>query len=157
MDVPDEMIATLRSATTDVFERMVFKQVEPLALLDAQPPRRERSHVVASVGFAGVRNGAVAFSADTDAAQAIAGAMLGMPPAEVNGEMPDAIGEIANMIAGTFRTQMANVGSPCTITMPTVTVGSDFITRYVDQVSRVVCPFDMDGRTIYVELVLNSK
>lgn len=156
MDVPEQMIEILRSATADVFERMVFRKVVALDPLPREP-RRPGVHVVATVAFTGHRSGAVAFSSGAEVAREIAGAMLGMTAAEVNGEMPDAIGEIANMIAGSFRTRMAAVEAPCTITMPTVTVGSDFITRYVAEASRIVCPFEMDGQAVYVELVLNHE
>jgi hypothetical protein len=62
------------------------------------------------VGFAGSASGLVAFYSTLDAVKAITGAMLGMEPGEVNGEIPDAIGEITNMIAGSFRTKMATEG-----------------------------------------------
>ena len=38
---------------------------------------------------------------------AITASMLGIDPASVNGEMTDAIGELTNLIAGSFRTRMA--------------------------------------------------
>jgi len=83
--------------------------------------------------------------------------MLGIPAAQINGEMPDAIGEITNMIAGTFRTRMAASGSRWAISVPTVTVGSDFRTTYASNVRRVLCPFTMDdGDQVFVELILTQ-
>jgi chemotaxis protein CheX len=84
--------------------------------------------------------------------------MLGIPAADVNGEMPDAIGEITNMIAGTFRTKMAASGPRWAISIPTVTIGSDFYTTYVSDVRRVLCPFTMSaGHEVFVGLILTQN
>ena len=83
--------------------------------------------------------------------------MLGMPPETLNGEMPDAIGEIANMIAGAFRTKLAASEPASAIAVPTVTIGSDFSTKYMSAVKRVLCPFQMDSQTLYVELILTGE
>jgi chemotaxis protein CheX len=90
------------------------------------------------------------------AARDIAGAMLGEPADTLNRDMPDAIGEITNMIAGSFRTKLAAVEPPSAIAVPSVTVGSDFCTRYSGNIRRVVCPFRMGDESIYVELILTG-
>lgn len=156
MEIPEPIIDHLVNATEEVFETMVFKTLVPLPPAAGDLERRG-PHVVATVAFTGHRCGAVSFHSDTDVAREIAGAMLGVPPAEVNGQMPDAIGEVTNMIAGTLRTRMAALEPLWAIAMPTVTMGSDFVTRYVSDVARVTRQFDMDGRAIFVELILNER
>lgn len=156
MNVTQQVLTELLSATEEVFETMVFKPVsrrEPIEDASVKPV----SNVVATVAFAGHRRGFVAFHSTLGTARTIAGAMLGMPAEEVNGEMPDAIGEIANMIAGSFRTKLAATEPPSAIAVPTVTIGSDFSTKYMSQVNRVLCPFDFDGEPIYVELILTGE
>jgi len=143
-------------ATEEVFETMVFKPVTrcaPLAGDAVRPP----SNVVATVAFAGHRRGLVSFHSSLDAAREIAGAMLGMAPETLNGEMPDAIGEVANMIAGAFRTKLAAVEPASAIAIPTVTIGSDFSTKYMSAAQRVLCPFQMDNQQLYVELLLTGE
>ena len=66
-------------------------------------------------------------------------------------------GEVANMIAGCFRTKLAAIEPASAIAVPTVTVGSDFATIYPNDVDRVLCPFSLDSDTVYVELVLTGK
>jgi hypothetical protein len=58
--------------------------------------------------FAGTTSGLVVFYSTTESAQHITAAMLGIDPGSVTGELPDAIGELTNMIAGSFRTRMAH-------------------------------------------------
>jgi len=109
------------------------------------------------VGFGGSLSGLVAFYTTIDAAQEIAGSMLGMPAADVNGEMPDAIGEVTNMIAGGFRLKLAEKGETLAISIPSVTIGSDFYTKYASDVQRILCPFRMDENEICVELILTRN
>ena len=112
---------------------------------------------MATVSFAGSASGVVAFYSTVAAACEIAGAMLGMAPEDVNGDMPDAMGEVTNMIAGNLRTKMTDAGHPWAISIPTVTVGSDFYTKYVSDVRRILCPFKMDEHEVFVELIISSQ
>jgi len=151
--IPDDFITTLVAATEEVFETMVFKTVS------SQPPvdggvLRPRSDVVGTVAFVGAHSGIVAFYSTTETAREIAGAMLGMPAAEINGELPDAIGEMTNMIAGSFRTRMASHGPAWVISVPTVMVGANLDIKYCSDVRRVLCPFTFESVEVYVELVL---
>ncbi len=64
------------------------------------------------------------------------------------------MGEVANMIAGAFRSKLAAIEPPSDISVPTLTIGSDFSTQYLGSVRRGNCPFEMDGHIIAVELIL---
>lgn len=71
--------------------------------------------------------------------------------------MADAIGEMTNMIAGSFRTKMAADGGAWTISVPTVTIGSNLYTKFVSDVRRVLCPFKMDAdHEVFVELIVTN-
>ena len=156
MTAQPDLILQLVQATEDVFKTMVFRAIEPVLPADSDG-KRPRSNVVGMVGFAGSISGLVAFYSTLDAAQEIAGSMLGLDPADVNGEMPDAIGEVTNMIAGGFRLRMAQRGETLAISIPSVTVGSDFYTRFATDVRRVMCPFKMGDRDVSVELILTRS
>lgn len=154
--IAENMLSTLIASTQEVFETMVFRSLSSQTPIEGEA-LRPQSNVVGTVAFAGERCGIVAFYSTTETAREIAGAMLGIPAAQVNGEMPDAIGEITNMIAGRFRTKMAAFGQPWAISIPTVTIGSDFYTKYVSDVRRVLCPFTMDDGEVFVELILTQQ
>jgi len=154
--IPDDFITTLVAATEEVFETMVFKKLTKGSPIEGDA-LRPRSNVVGLVGFGGSLSGLVAFYTTIDAAQEIAGSMLGMPAADVNGEMPDAIGEVTNMIAGGFRLKLAEKGETLAISIPSVTIGSDFYTKYASDVQRILCPFRMDENEICVELILTRN
>ncbi len=155
MRVSEPLLASLVSATEEVFDTM-------LAIpLQSQPavtgPLDVPANVVATVAFAGHRKGLVVVYTSLAAARHITSTMLGIPLQEVNGEVPDAMGEIANMVAGQFRNRLAAVEPPSDISVPTVTIGTDFSTLYSSAVQRSRCPFDMQGEPISVELILTGE
>jgi chemotaxis protein CheX len=155
MEIADEVLGRLLAATEEVFETMVFKPLLPFPPMDGDanvPP----ANIVATVAFAGHRRGLVSFRSTIGAARDIAGAMLGEAADPHSRDMPDAIGEITNMIAGSFRTKLAAVEPASAIAVPSVTIGSDFCTRYSGNIKRVVCPFRMGNESIYVELILTG-
>jgi chemotaxis protein CheX len=151
--VKTDLIDDLVMATEEVFETMVFKKLTTGAPI-AGDALRSRSNVVGLVGFGGTISGLVALYSTRQTAEEIAGSMLGLPANEVDGEMPDAIGEVTNMIAGLFRLRLAERGEVLAISIPSVTIGSDFYTKYSSDVRRVMCPFKMDDKEICVELIL---
>lgn len=155
MRVPEPLLASLVSATEEVFDTMLAIPIH------SQPPVTGPldvpANVVATVAFAGHRKGLVVVYTSLAAARHITSTMLGIPLQEVNGEVPDAMGEIANMVAGQFRNRLAAVEPPSDISVPTVTIGTDFSTLYSSAVQRSRCPFDMQGEPISVELILTGE
>lgn len=145
----------LVSATTEVFETMVFRELTTGAPIEGDA-LRPGSNVVGTIGFAGSSCGLVAFYSTLETARDIAGAMLGMPPSEVHGEVADAIGEVTNMVAGSFRTRMAAEGDAWAISVPTVTIGSDFYIKPMANGRRVLLPFRMGEQEIFVELIVTK-
>lgn len=155
------LVDRLTEATAEVFETMVFRSVVsgPVVVGDAPLPQEATGvhgsmRVVGTVGFAGSSSGVVAFHSSMIAAREITGAMLGLAPADVLAEVPDAIGEITNMIAGSFRTKMATDGDAWAISVPTVTVGSDFSIRPLCCRHRALLPFRMGESNVFVELIV---
>jgi chemotaxis protein CheX len=148
-----QTVEHLVQATTEVFETMVFRKLKTGTPIDGDA-LRPGSNVVGTIGFAGSSSGLVAFYSTLETAREIAGAMLGLAPEDVNGEIPDAIGEITNMVAGSFRTRMAREGDAWAISVPTVTMGSDFYIKPMTNGRRILLPFRMGEQEVFVELIL---
>jgi chemotaxis protein CheX len=150
------IVENLVTATTEVFETMVFRTLKIGTPIEGEA-LRPGSNVVGTIGFAGSSSGLVAFYSTLVTAREIAGAMLGLAPEDVNGEIPDAIGEITNMVAGSFRTKMAKEGDAWAISVPTVTMGSDFYIKPMTNGRRVLLPFRMGEQEIFVELIVTKS
>ena len=150
------IVDNLVAATTEVFETMVFRTLKTGTPIEGEA-LRPGSNVVGTIGFAGSASGLVAFYSTLDTAREIAGAMLGMEPTDVKGEIADAIGEITNMVAGSFRTRMAREGDAWAISVPTVTIGSDFYIKPMTNGKRVLLPFRMEEQEVFVELIVTKS
>jgi len=145
-------VDVLVQATTDVFETMIFRSISAQAPIWGHDTR-PHSQIVGTVGFTGSSSGYVSFHASLEAARDVTAAMLGMGdnPDDV---VVDAIGEVANMIAGAFRTRMARPDDVWAITVPTLTVGSDFYIKPITEADRAIVGFTMDAHQLFVELII---
>ncbi len=151
------MITVLKDSLLDVFGTMMGMALDEKLPLDGDA-LRPQSNVVGQIGFGGSRTGLVVFYATFDGAAVITRALLGMGEADepTRPEIADAIGEIANMVAGSFRTRMATDGDAWAISIPTVTMGSDFYMTPLANGRRTLLPFRMGEHEVCLELVLST-
>ena len=149
------MVGSLVAVTKDIFSTMVDRTVEfgEPTYTGPQPT----ANVVATVGFAGSLSGYVSLCVSKEAAFEIAQALLGSSADEAHEHVRDAAGEIANMIAGSVRTMMTERGETLGISTPIVTVGTDFSTAALRDVSQAVVPFKMGPHSLFVYLVLQGR
>jgi chemotaxis protein CheX len=153
--VPDSMVRDVIDSTHEVFETMVFSEAvpgTPHPFVAGEP----RAEIVATIALTGPSNAVVTLYGSIAMAKSITASMLGMAVEEINEEYADAIGELGNMIAGSFRNRMTAAGGIWAISVPTVTVGQRIFTHFPEDVGRVVCPFEVSGHQLSVELVLRT-
>ena len=108
--IDTQFVDELLAATRDVFKTMVFQEVETSSPI-AGDALRPGANVVGTVAFAGKTSGLVAFYSTLDGAHRDHRVDARDRTGSVNGELPDAIGELTNMIAGSFRTRMAGAAA----------------------------------------------
>ena len=149
------MVGALVDVTKDIFTTMLDRSVEFGAPTYTGP--QPTANVVATVGVAGTLSGYVSLCVSKEAAFEIAQALLGSSAEEAHEHVRDAAGEMANMIAGSVRTQMTEKGETLGISTPIVTVGTDFSTAALRDVSQAVCPFQMGPHSLFVYLVLQGR
>jgi len=81
-------------------------------------------YVIGNVGFAGEANGLVYLCFTDEFARRAASHILGMSPAEIEGNghevIKDVIGEITNMTTGGFKNALSDHGFPCKLSLPTI-------------------------------------
>lgn len=152
------LIDTLRACAHDVFDKMVGTALAAGTPSDGDAPRPQ-SNVVGQIGFGGSRCGLVVFYATFAGAALITRSLLGMhnPDEPTRVEVADAIGEITNMIAGSFRTRTATPGDAWAISIPTVTMGSDFYMTPLTNGRRTMLPFRMGEHELFIELIITTR
>jgi chemotaxis protein CheX len=83
-------------------------------------------NVTAMVGLAGALCGVLSIRCDSRTAEKIAGRMLGSVGTVDPKDVPDAIAEICNMVAGNFKSKITQLAEHCMLSVPTVIRGEDY-------------------------------
>ncbi|HEX4921453.1 MAG TPA: chemotaxis protein CheX, partial [Candidatus Bathyarchaeia archaeon] len=83
----------------------------------------------------------------------MASRMLGIHAEEAGPEMWDAVGEIANMVAGNFKNKITGLGDGCMLSVPTVITGADYnIHSMVHETIQTVFLFEGDPIVLSLEI-----
>jgi chemotaxis protein CheX len=70
----------------------------------------------------------------------------------VNEEVLDAVGEIANMVIGNFKTAAEAVVGPLNLSVPTVIYGRNFTSKSLHNNDWIVMPFSCEGESFEVRI-----
>lgn len=114
--------ANLEGSVGEVFQMMLGVHCQT----DSEPVIVEDESVTAVVGFGGVLSGACVFHAGGAAALEIAARMTGMQFAEIDDTVKDAIGEICNMLAGSWKGRVPQLAANCGLSVPAVITGRNY-------------------------------
>jgi chemotaxis protein CheX len=118
--------ASLADSAVDVFGTML---PEP-ARVTEEAAATDGGGFSAIVGFAGTLSGFLVIRLNSGSARSIAGAMLGVEPEGADEMVRDALGELANMIAGGIKRRVTDaVSVPVQLSLPTVVEGRDYSVR----------------------------
>jgi len=86
----------------------------------------EAESVTAVVGFGGVLSGACVYRSGGEAARRVAERMTGMEFAEIDDTVKDGIGELCNMLAGSWKGKVPELAARCGLSVPAVITGRDY-------------------------------
>jgi hypothetical protein len=141
-----DMLSVLIALTREVSETMAFRPLGSQTLIDGDAAASSAS-AVGTTAFPGFAGEGIPRSRSIETAWAIAGAMLDIPAAQVNGEMPEAVGEITHMMAGTLHAKMLADDCWWAISVPSVTIDPAFL-----------CSFTLgEGEEPFVDLMLTEN
>jgi chemotaxis protein CheX len=87
-------------------------------------------HMRGSIGFAGKVSGHVYLRMTLQSARTVAAGIFGCKPEEMNNseEIRDAIGELLNIMAGNFKSNLCDAGLNCKLEPPKVGITDDYST-----------------------------
>ena len=152
----DAIIGAVNHATEAVFSTMLAMTVEALPALDRPVPEL-LDGVVGLLGFTGGWVGTgLLFCADHFACR-IGSAMLMHECNEINADVLDGIGEMANMILGNFKEEMEALTGPLSLSVPMVVFGKNFSARTAVQVPWIVVPFQLEQDVFQVRVCMKSR
>ena len=146
----------IADSTQEIFSSMVMLEVSP-----GEPFVRASSKLTHSIsgiiGLAGSVKGMLAIHLPDKAALAITTAFLGMDVEEIDEDVCDAIGELANMLGGSMKTILDPEGSNIQLSMPSAVHGEEYAVDCLADAESVTVPFAFDGQTFLVELQLSQS
>lgn len=82
--------------------------------------------LTAVIGLAGALSGAFTIVVNEATAKRIASIMLGIEIHELNSDVYDAVGEIANILSGAWKSRIPPLHGGCLLTVPTVVTGTSY-------------------------------
>lgn len=116
-----------------------------------------RNSVTAMVGLAGSCNGVVCLHTSPELARTFTAQMLGMDVSEVEDDVGDALGEIANMIGGSFKHHLSNGGNDIKLSTPSVVTGSDYSFSSGHPGDTLSLLFNVEAEEFMVSVVLEME
>jgi chemotaxis protein CheX len=135
----------LLAGATEVFETMIFmdvrESVEPYGeVRDDGELHLKGNTFLGSITFTGDMEGCLGICCSVPCAKTIARNMLGMTQTEEldEAEVADAIGEVANMIMGSFKSRVQETVGSLNVSIPTVVKGRSLDASLGDHASRIV-------------------
>ena len=126
----------LLEGTREVFETMMFMAVEECNELYEGI---EGQALLGTITFRGDIEGCLGVCCGLGTAQMIAANMLGLDPGEEApaDEVPDAIGEVANMVMGAIKSRIAEAVGDVQVSIPTVVSGTELENSLGDDARRI--------------------
>jgi len=146
-----ELQQNIIEATKEIFETMVMLDVTPKAPL-SKKMTSFRNSVSAMVGLAGTCKGMIAIHTPDPVAMAITTSFLGMETTEINDDVKDAIGELANMLAGNIKMVLSGNGKDITLSIPSAIHGEEYTLNCLADADWVTIPFAIPAGDFLVEL-----
>ncbi|MCA1796539.1 MAG: chemotaxis protein CheX [Geobacteraceae bacterium] len=145
----------ITDATTEIFETMIMVDI------NAGDPILEKINnfkcsVSGVIGLAGSCKGMLAIHLPDKVAMSITGSFLGMDVTEVDDDVTDAIGELANMVAGNIKMILDEAGNNVTVSIPSCVHGEEYSMDTVSDSQRVVIPFNIESGRFLVELQIKN-
>ena len=136
--------SSIAEITKGVFSTMVMLEVAAQTPL-TEPVVNFHETLTSMVGLAGSYSGILAVHCPKSLSLRITSNMLGMEVDEINDDVNDAMGEIANMIGGDVKHIFSPKGADINLSIPTVIYGSDYMLESMSTAESLVMPFDCDG------------
>jgi chemotaxis protein CheX len=134
----------------EVFQTMLATKVAPVF----EPANGLHLEWTAMVGLTGELRGVLMFSCDEKSAVRITSKMLGVPLPGPDEQTADALGEVCNMIAGSFKHKVNGLSERCALSPPTVVTGKDYRVHRQESESlhSLSVTFTFDGAPVYLSL-----
>jgi len=137
----------LEAAAREVFETMVSGSIVPAA-----DPASPEGDITAMVGVAGSLCAVLSVRCHFATANLLASRMLGLGIRESESATFDALGEVANVLAGSVKAKVPDLADTSFLSTPTVVMGHDFKIYSLGRSATTEFAFDFEGARVWLTL-----
>lgn len=152
----DELVESIISSTVEIFTGMVMMEVKAEDDILESLGKMQNS-ITGMVGLAGTFRGVMAVHLPNNVAMAITSSFLGFEVDEINEDVQDAIGEIANMLGGNLKTFLSDKGKDIQLSLPSTISGEEYTFMSQADVEIVIVPFECAHGKFFVEVELEQQ
>ncbi len=149
-----EFAKKIVETTEEIFSTMVFMDVSAGTPL-SEGKQAIGCHISAMIGLTGDFSAMLNIHCPETVGLSIAGAMLGMELKEVDADVKDALGEIANMVAGGLKERFATEDINLELAIPTTISGKSYTIASPTKSNRVIIPFNVESGQFFTEVKYN--
>ena len=153
----EELVGMLINDIKEVFSTMVGLEGLLHSPSQIEPVTHFEDCLTAMVGMAGTFSGLVAIHTTRGMALEVTSSMLGMDISEVADDVNDALGEIANMVAGSFKLHLTRKGADIRISTPSVVTGSNYDVVAGTAQDTITLRFVTDNDWLIVAITLHKE
>lgn len=150
----EALVKNLIDDTRNVFSTMLGLELMHLPL-EVDPLTHFQDCISAMVGLAGTYNGLVSIHQPISLGTRLASVMLDMELEEGSQDVLDALGEVANMVAGNFKQHLSKGGLDVRLSTPSVVTGHDYLISCKEAGSLNLL-FDLDEEWLMVSVLLET-
>ena len=153
----EELIKQIHGDIKGIFSSMVG--IEDLLHIPVQVDTQTHFSdcITAMIGFAGIYNGLLSVHVPQSLAKIFTSNMLGMEVTEVDDDVNDALGEIANMIGGCFKHHLSKDGHEVKLSTPSVVAGKEYVISSGSAEDTLSLMFDTNDEWFMVSVVVEME
>lgn len=141
-------------AVQEIFSTMIMMEVSASGEVPTDKTLTES--ISGIIGLAGTHKGVLAIHLPHRVAMAITGSFLGMDVNEMNSDVEDAIGELANMLGGNVKSILSENGRDISLSMPTTISGQQYDFQPTKDAESHIIPCACDAGPFIIELQLEK-
>jgi len=152
-----EYINPFVESISQIFDMMLHTRLQRQPLR-AGPTRFSRNGqtLTSIIGISGEASGVIALCFPRQTALNLASRFLSTELKEVDGQVTDALAELANMVGGSAKAKF-ELDPPPQLSLPTVVEGCDYKMRYPTRSVWVEVPFTSDAGPFVMELTFSKS
>jgi chemotaxis protein CheX len=148
-----EIRTKLIESAQEIFSTMVMMEISLAA--DSNPaPHSLVDSISGVIGLAGTRKGVLAIHLPKKVAISITSSFLGMEVEEMNSDVEDAVGELANMLGGNLKAILSEKGKDISLSLPTTISGQHYDYQTNKDAERIAILFACESGQFSIELQL---